>query len=336
MKEILVSIPVKERHKAYLENTVADIPGSGDVHFLYELYENITQKMVENADVIIGTVPAKYLKGAKHLELVQLSSAGAVEYTHPGVMPSGARLANATGAYGPAISEHMLGMTLMLMKKLNHYQDNMKTHDWKDEGPVKTIVDSVTLVVGMGDIGGQFARKMNALGSHVLGIRRNKVSKPDFLEGMYQMDALDDLLGRADIVACSLPGTKETDHLFRKERLSKMKRGAILLNVGRGSLIPTEDLCEALKSGRLGGAAVDVTETEPLPADSPLWDAPNLLVTPHVSGNYHAVQILESIVEIAAYNLRQIFSGGHIKNEVDFQTGYRKFCEPAGKQEEMK
>lgn len=334
MKEVLVSIPVEERHKTYLENTVADIPNSGDVHFTYVLYENVTQEMVENADVILGIVPPEYLKGAEHLELVQLSSAGAAEYAYPGVMPPGAKLANATGAYGLAISEHMLAMVLMLMKKLNHYQNNMKAHDWKDEGQVKTIAGSVTLVVGMGDIGGQFARKMNALGSHVFGIRRNIARKPDFLDGLYQMDALDDLLGKADIVACSLPGTKETEHMFNKERLDKMKKGAVLLNVGRGSLIPTEDLCEALKSGRLGGAAVDVTETEPLLADSPLWDAPNLLITPHVSGNYHAAQILETIVEIAAYNLRQILSDGNIRNEVDFQTGYRKFCGLAEKQGE--
>ncbi len=110
-----------------------------------------------------------------------------------------------------------------------------------------------------------------------------------------------------------------------------MKKGAILLNVGRGSLIPTMDLCDALHSGRLGGAAIDVTEQEPLEPDSPLWDAPNLLITPHVAGKYHMQQILESVVEIAAYNLKAILTDGNIKNEVDFQTGYRKFTEPAEK-----
>ncbi|TCS79875.1 phosphoglycerate dehydrogenase-like enzyme [Muricomes intestini] len=329
MKEILVVLPVEDRHKTYLENAAAEIQDSEEMHFTYRAQKEVTQKMVESADIILGNVPPGYLGKALHLQLVQLGSAGAAEYIKPGIIPAGAKLANATGAYGLAISEHMLGMVLMLMKKLNHYQNNMKAHDWKDEGQVKTIAGSVTLVVGMGDIGGEFARKMNALGSHVIGIRRNKAQKPDFLEGLYQMDALDDLLGKADIVACSLPGTKETERMFNKERLDKMKKGAILLNVGRGSLIPTEDLCEALKSGKLGGAAVDVTETEPLPANSPLWDAPNLLITPHVSGNYHAAQILETIVEIAAYNLRQVLSGGNIKNEVDFQTGYRRFCEPA-------
>ena len=142
------------------------------------------------------------------------------------------------------------------------------------------------------------------------------------------MGELDSLLGRADIVACSLPGTPQTEHLINKERIAKMKDGAFLINAGRGSLIPTKDLCEALYSGKLGGAAIDVAEQEPLPEDSMLWDAPNLLVTPHISGNYHMRQIKEMIVEIAEDNLKAVMSGGRIKNEVDFQTGYRKFQEP--------
>ena len=148
------------------------------------------------------------------------------------------------------------------------------------------------------------------------------------MDEMYQMEELDSLLGRADIVACFLPGTSQTTHLLGRERLSKMKDGAILLNAGRGSLIPMEDLLEALNSGKLGGAALDVVEQEPLPKDSPLWDIPNLLITPHISGNYHMRQIREMIIEIAAENLKAVLSGGRIKNEVDFQTGYRKFQEP--------
>ena len=243
-------------------------------------------------------------------------------------MPPKAQLANATGAYGLAVSEHMLASVLMLVKKLHLYQQNMQHHQWKDEGQVSSIRDSVTLVIGLGDIGGQFAKKMHALGSHVIGVRRNQAKRPDYVDEMYQMEELDSLLGRADIVACSLPGTPQTEHLINKERIAKMKDGAFLINAGRGSLIPTKDLCEALYSGKLGGAAIDVAEQEPLPEDSMLWDAPNLLVTPHISGNYHMRQIKEMIVEIAADNLKAVMSGGRIKNEVDFQTGYRKFQEP--------
>uniref|UniRef100_UPI00359C9595 D-2-hydroxyacid dehydrogenase n=1 Tax=Faecalicatena contorta TaxID=39482 RepID=UPI00359C9595 len=331
MLEILITIPVEQRHRQYLEDTAVQVIGSGGAHFVYRAQKNVDQEMVEKADIILGNVKPEYLKYAAGLRLLQLDSAGAAPYTVPGVMPPSVKLANATGAYGLAISEYMLGASLMLIKKLHLYERNMRAHVWKDEGKVNSIADSVTLVVGLGDIGGQFAQKMHLMGSHVIGIRRNMAQKPDYLEELYQLDALDALLGRADIVACTLPGTPQTEGLFCRERLDKMKKGAILLNVGRGSLIPTMDLCDALHSGRLGGAAIDVTEQEPLEPDSPLWDAPNLLITPHVAGKYHMQQILESVVEIAAYNLKAILTDGNIKNEVDFQTGYRKFTEPAEK-----
>lgn len=334
MAEILVTIPVEQQHKKYLEDTAARVLGSGGAHFVYKEQKDVKQDMAEKADIILGNVEPEFLKNASNLKLMQLDSAGAAPYVVPGIMPHGAKLANATGAYGLAISEYMLGAVLTLIKKLHLYERNMRAHAWQDEGKVNSIADSVTLVVGLGDIGGQFAQKMHALGSHVIGIRKNKAQKPDYLEELHQLDALDSLLGRADIVACTLPGTAQTEKLFSRERLERMKEGAVLLNVGRGSLIPTQDLCDALHSGKLGGAAIDVTEQEPLEPDSPLWDAPNLLITPHVAGKYHMQQILESIVEIAAYNLNAILTDGTIKNEVDFQTGYRKFCEPADKQEE--
>ena len=328
MREVLVTIPVEPQHKICLENAVSAADGGRDLHFTYLAKADVTQEIVEEAEVILGNVDPKYLRRAGKLKLLQLDSAGATSYTAPGIMPPRAQLANATGAYGLAVSEHMLAAVLMLMKKLHLYQKNMQSHMWRDEGRVTSISDSVTLVIGLGDIGGQFAQKMHALGSHVIGVRKNCAKRPDYVDEMYQMDELDSLLGRADIVACFLPGTSQTSHLMNKKRIAQMKEGALLLNAGRGSLIPTKDLCEALFSGKLGGAAIDVAEQEPLPEDSPLWDAPNLLVTPHISGSYHMRQILELIVEIAAENLKAVISGCQIKNEVDFQTGYRKFQEP--------
>ena len=328
MREILVTIPAEPQHKIYLEHAASEAAGSDEFHFTYVSQKDVTQEMVERSEFILGNVKPEYLKSARNLKLMQLDSAGAAPYIVPGIMPAGAQLANATGAYGLAISEYMLGAVLMLMKKLDRYYKNMESHEWKDEGKVNSIMNSVTLVIGLGDIGGQFARKMHARGSHVIGVRRNRAKRPDYLDELHQMDELDHLLGRADIVACSLPGTPETEHLLNRERIDRMKDGALLLNVGRGSLIPTEDLVNALRSGKLGGAAIDVAEQEPLPKDSPLWDAPNLLITPHVSGNYHMQQILETVVEIAAENLKAVLTGCKIENEVDFQTGYRKFCGP--------
>ena len=165
---------------------------------------------------------------------------------------------------------------------------------------------------------------MHALGSEVIGVRKHKAARPDYIKEVCQQEDLDRLLPKADIVACCMPGTGETAGMFDLERM-KMKPGAILINVGRGSLIPGEALKKMLVEGHLGGAILDVTEEEPLPADSPLWDLPNLLITPHVSGNYHMRQILDTVVKIAGENLEAFLDGKELVNEVDLCTGYRKF-----------
>ena len=282
MKKILVTIPVREKDRKFLEEK------GKEFQFCYRTKEEITVSDVVDAEIILGNIPVELVPKAKKLKFLQLDSAGSTEYTASGVLMPDTKLANATGVYGLAISEYMLAGVLMLRKKLHLYQKNMEQHLWKDEGEVLSIRDSVTLVVGLGDIGSQFAEKMHALGSEVIGVRKHKAARPDYIKEVCQQEDLDRLLPKADIVACCMPGTGETAGMFDLERMKKMKPGAILINVGRGSLIPGEALKKMLVEGHLGGAILDVTEEEPLPADSPLWDLPNLLITPHVSGNYEA------------------------------------------------
>ena len=183
------------------------------------------------------------------------------------------------------------------------------------------------MVVGLGDIGGAFARKMYALGSEVQGIRKSPGEKPEELEAVGTFAQLDEWLPEADFVALSLPGTPATYHLFGAERLARMKPGAVLINAGRGQTVDSLALNDALRNGRLGGACLDVTDPEPLPADHPLWDAPNLLLTPHVSGFYHLPETLERIVRIAVSNLKAFMAGQPLKNQVDFACGYRRNVE---------
>lgn len=320
MKKILVTIPVKQEHKEYLEKI-----GEGMEFDYANLAANATKEQVETANIILGNVKIDFLKEAKNLEFLQLDSAGAVEFTKPGVLKEGVKLCNATGAYGRSIAEHMLAQLFTLEKKIDKYQENKKRHAWKDEGKVRTIFGSTTLILGLGDIGGEFAKRMHALGSYVIGIRRNKTKKPKYLDELYQMDELDLLLPRADIIACSLPGTEQTEQLFNQEKFALMKETAIFLNVGRGNLVVEEDLIEALEKESIGGAAIDVAKIEPLPKDSPLWDTKNLLITPHIAGNFHTDDILDTIVAIAGENLKAYLFGQPLKNEVDFETGYRKF-----------
>lgn len=314
---ILVVIPLNEKEKERLQSKMPE------AEYIFICAKEITEELVKSADIIIGNVPPQYIKGSKKLKWLQLNSAGTDGYCDDGVIPEGAYLTNATGAYGLAISEHMLGLVLEIKKKLNLYYRNQIEHMWKDEGNVTSIEGSITLVVGLGDIGGDFARKMKALGSYTIGIKRTAGQKPEYLDELYTMEALNTLLPKADIVALSLPGTKDTYHLFNKDKFNLMKKNAIIINVGRGNCICTEDLCDALENGIISGAGLDVTEPEPLPADHRLWDVPGVVITPHVSGFFHLPETLRRIVNISIENLEHFNNKEPLKNIVDFNTGYR-------------
>ena len=331
-KQVLVAIPVKKDQAKRLEQAA---PGwefryRGGTNLIYTNPEeavpgpDLTKEDAAWADVILGNVPDFFLTGSPKLLWMQTGSAGVESYVRPGVLAENTLLTNATGAYGLAISEHMLGMLLELFKKLELYRDAQKDGQWKSLGAVKAVYGSTVLVLGMGDIGGEFGKRCKALGAKVIGVRRSNRQKPDYADEVHLLEDLDQLLPQADVVAVTLPGTEATRGLMNRERLAKMKEGAVLLNVGRGYIVDTEALCDALESGHLSGAGVDVTEPEPLPADHRLWRIPTALVTPHVSGFYHLEETHQRIVNIFVENLEHFRKGEPLRNQVDFSTGYRK------------
>ncbi len=320
---ILVAMDVNAMHKAWLEEAAGDneivywpVHGAGSAV--------VPPEELAKADVIIGNVATNLMKYAVRLQWMQLHSAGANTYCVPGVMPQGAQLTNATGAYGLAIAEHMTAMLLAMMKKLYTYYDNQKDASWHDEGQVHSIYGSTVLVIGFGNIGKEFGKRMKAMGANVIGIRRRSGDVPPEADEMGTMDQLDAYLARADIIASSLPETKATYQLYNAQRFAAMKRHAYFINVGRGSNVVQDDLCQALVRGQLAGAAVDVTTPEPLPKESPLWHTPNLYITPHISGGYHLQATHDRIVRIAADNLKRFLAGQPLENQVDFATGYKK------------
>ena len=314
---ILVLIPLNENEKVKLKSIMPE------EEYIFTSSCEINEELVKSADIIIGNVPPKFIKGSNKLKWIQLNTAGTDGYCEDGIIPKGAYLTNASGAYGLAISEHMLGLLFEIKKKLNLYYINQKEHKWEDEGNVTSIEGSTVLVVGLGNIGGDFARKMKALGSYTIGIKRTTGQKPEYIDELYTIEALDDLLPKADIVALSLPGTKDTYHLFNKDKFKLMKKSAVIINVGRGNAICTDDLCDALENGIISGAGLDVTEPEPLPKDHRLWDAPGVIITPHVSGFYHLPETLRRIVNISIENLEHFKRQEPLINIVDFKTGYR-------------
>jgi phosphoglycerate dehydrogenase-like enzyme len=316
MKTVLALLPFTDEQKKSME---AMAPGC---RFIYPDQKDLTRDLILSAHVILGNVSVKRLADSPNLEWLQLNSAGAKEYVISGLFPKQAVLTNATGAYGLAISEHMLAMLLMIQKKLHLYRDHQFKGEWSKEGSVTAIDGSTTLVIGLGDIGGEFARRMKLLGSKTIGIKRHFAPKPDFLDELCLSEDLDRLLPEADIVALALPDTPETYQILNRDRLTAMKKSSIVLNVGRGNSIDTDALCDLLESGHILGAGLDVTDPEPLPENHRLWQIKNAVITPHVSGGYNLPATRRRILQIAIDNFGRYLREEPLQNIVDFELGY--------------
>ncbi|MCE5235336.1 MAG: D-2-hydroxyacid dehydrogenase [Clostridiaceae bacterium] len=315
---ILVAIPVEEAHKARLS------AAAPEASITYIPAKQANEEHVKNADVIFGNIDPKLLIHAKKLRLLQLLSAGTDGYVE--ALPEGCALCNTTGAFSLAIGEHLLAMLLTLLKRMHQYRDNQRKGVWLDMGNVRSVEDLTVLVLGMGDIGGSFARKVKGLGAYVIGVRRKNAEKPPYADEAYanvSTSELDALLERADVVALAMPGTAETRGIMDAGRIAHMKKDAILLNVGRGSAVDTEALADAVGRGDIL-CGLDVTDPEPLPEGHRLWGMENALITPHVSGFFHLRQTHDNMVEIAAKNIERLLRGEEFLNTVDLKTGYRR------------
>ena len=266
----------------------------------------VPRPLYRRAAVILGNPTVEELTACENLRLLQTRSAGTDRYQKPGVLPEGAVLRSASGAYGHSVSEHMFAMLLSLMKRLPSYRDRQRDGIWSDLGPVKTLAGALVLCVGTGDLGSSFARLCKALGARTAGIRRDAARPAGGIDEMHPMDRLDELLPQADVVALMLPHSADTVHLMDRRRLLLMKQDAILLNAGRGTAVDCAALAEVLEGGHLWGACLDVTEPEPLPAGHPLWAQERAVLTPHTAGGDHLPDTADKIAAIALEHLAAV------------------------------
>jgi len=310
---IFVNTPVQPRHRAMLEQAAA---GRCQLCFGDEFDTPPAQ-----TDAIIGTLQPRDAAAVPQLKWLQLAWAGADHIVR--LLPETVTLTNCSGAYGVMIAEHMMATLLALVRQLRHYDRLQTDHRWHCPWQETTLEGRTVVVFGTGDIGQSFAKRLRGFDCHIIGIRRNPQPTPYFDE-VYGMEQAEALLPRADVAVCALPGTPETVGWFHKQRLLQLKPGALLVNCGRGTFIPGRDLTEVLQSGHLAGAALDVTDPEPLPADSPLWDMENVIITPHISGASfgHMPEVEDKIYRIAAENLDLWLSGKPLNHIVSKQLGY--------------
>lgn len=279
---------------------------------------------IEDAEVILGDPPPELLDRARSLRFLQTTWAGIERYLKVYPKEGGYQLCNMSGAYGPAIAEHMMAMALTLFRQFPAYLTQMESGRWESLGSEKPLEGALALVLGAGDIGTSFAWRLAPFGAAIVGVRRTARPGPACFQQLITLEELDQWLPRADLVACCMPQTPETVGLLGKERLLSMKTDAVLINVGRGTLIDTESLVDVLQLGRLWGVGLDVTDPEPLPPEHPLWRFDRVLITPHVSGIGfgHQPQTSERIWERALKNLEHYLYGRPPENLISPNRGY--------------
>lgn len=315
---MVVSLPIADH---YQEQVRAAVPGMS-VWFVND--GALTAEDVAAAEAIAAwRFDASLLAAAEQLRWLQTGGAGVDTLPLEELARRGVTLTNNSGVHAPNIAEHVLAMMLAFARQLPRLVRVQDRHLWRDtetHGEVFELNGQTLLLLGLGDIGLAVAARAVAFNLRVIGVRRRDLPVTDLPIELAPMDQLADFLAVADHVVSSLPLTKTTRGLLGAEQLAAMKPGAYVYNVGRGPVIDTDALIESLASDHLGGAGLDVVDPEPLPADSPLWDMSNVLITSHTSGaspNYW-----ERGAAILIENARRFGAGEPLLNVVDLDAGY--------------
>ena len=251
-------------------------------------------------------------------------SAGVDHFLRAGIPErDGTVLTSSSGAYGVTIAEHVVMVTLEMMRRKAEYNDAVRERRWIRDLHIDSIRGSRITLLGTGDIGRECAKRFRAFGPVCLtGVNRQGRNPGELFDRIVTVDRLDTVLPETDLLVLSVPATAETQGLMNGERLALLPENARLVNVGRGSAVDEAALEKMLRAGRLAGAALDVFTEEPLPAESPLWSCPRLLVTPHIAGNMTLDYTVERITDLFTENLDAYTAGQPLRRAVDRKRAY--------------
>lgn len=295
---------------------------------------------IAHAEAFFGRMTPAVLESASRLRWVQSPTASLEHYVFPALIEHPLQLTNMRGLFHDSIADHVFGYMLCFARNLHHYIRQQTHATWKTVGGIKlghelrtgpavttgvdrahTTLASATLgVVGLGSIGSEIARRGVCFGMRVLAVDPEPREPPPHVEGPWGTERLDDLLAESDYVVICAPHTPETEKLFRARQFSRMKSSGVLINIARGVIVDLGDLTAALQSGEIRGAALDVYEVEPLPAEHPLWRFENVILTPHIAG--HSPALAERHLDVLLSNVRSFKSGMPLRNVVDKQRWY--------------
>jgi phosphoglycerate dehydrogenase-like enzyme len=308
--------PQRDETRAWARSVAENVPEIEVV--VAETPEDASREIV-SADAAFGTLPREMLERAQRLRWLQAPAAAPpAGYYYPELARHPVQVTNFRGIFNEHIAAHIMAFVLAFARGLHVYVPQQLRHEWKpaplDEGMVY-LPESTALIVGVGGIGGETARMCAAFGMRVIGVDARQAGQPEGVAEMHAPERLDELLPRADFVILTVPHTPETEGFMGAERFGRMKRTAFFINIGRGMTTRLDDLVAALQSGQVAGAALDVFEQEPLPADHPLWSAPNVLLTPHVAG--YGPYLDDRRRDIIVDNARRLVAGEPLRNVVD-------------------
>lgn len=281
--------------------------------------EEDASREIPDADAAFGTLPAEMLARAGKLRWLQAPAAAPpAGYYYPELVQHPVVITNFREIYNDHIAAHIMAFVLAFARGLHIYIPQQLRKEWKpapSDSGVDHLPEATALILGVGGIGAETARLCAAFGMRVVGIDARREDMPEGIAEMHQPDALDSLLPDADFVIMTVPHTPQTEGMMHAGRFSLMKSSAFLINIGRGMTVKLDDLTEALCTREIAGAGLDVFEIEPLPTDHPLWEAPNVLLTPHTAG--YGPYLDDRRLEIIIENAHHFADGEPLRNVVD-------------------
>lgn len=313
---------------------------AGDWPVINAATEQDARQAMPDAIAFFGKLTPALLQHARKLQWVQSPTASLEHYLFPELIAHPCQLTNMRGLFSDVIADHVLGLVLCFARNLHIYLRQQQEHRWAPIGQPDMVTDFVNApgrvsavdrahqhladltlgVVGVGAIGAEIARRARAFGMQVLGVDPQVRTVPGAIDDVQPLSHLPELLGQSHYVVIAAPHTPETERLFDRSRLRQMRRDGVLINIGRGAIVVLDDLVAGLKAQEVAGAGLDVCEVEPLPAVHPLWDMPNVIITPHVAAA--SPRIAERHLETFLENLRRFRAGEPLLTPVDKSKWY--------------
>ncbi|NLT74596.1 MAG: D-2-hydroxyacid dehydrogenase [Chloroflexi bacterium] len=295
------------------------------VEFVHEPSRENLAAALADADIYIGWITRDAFLAAKQLKWIHSPSSGANAYVAiRELVESDVLLTSAVGTHSACLAESVFAMLLSFTRGIRQFILRQQKHEWslaELRSCLCELTGQTIGLIGFGSVGRATAKRAEAFGMRILAVDAYPGAKPDYVESLSGLEGLPRLLAESDYVVVTVPYTKDTDHMIDASCFVQMKDGAYLIGISRGSIIDEDALVDALHSGKLAGAALDVFAQEPLPKDSPLWDEPNLLITPHAMGGtqYEGQHVMAIFEE----NLPKFLKGYlPLRNQVNKELGW--------------